>query len=299
MARIDRTPDEIRVEIKCLVRAGRQIATALTFVALLALVFTMVNVTLFAAHEGVPWFIAWLLDPVASVALGSMILAEGVLARYECEPGRWVSITKWFSGLATWAMNIWSSAVAGAAAGVLLHSIAPGIVLGLAEAAPWVRRQLATVVGRLERQLAEDEEALVREQAERAAAQATEAREKAAAERTERLARIEQERLERQTLELARMEMERLERLEASASAEAVMTPPVRRRSRGGRRQVERQAAPDLNELIELARPLVEQGLGREKIQEKLQISAHWARKAVEGVRAGMEERPLRAVGRG
>jgi hypothetical protein len=287
-------PGEIRAEIASVLRSGRQIAGALVCVALLALLFTMVNVTLFATGQGVPWWIAWLLDPMASITLGAMILAEGVLARYELGSGRWAVATKWFAGLATWAMNIWSSVVAGSAAGVLLHSVAPGLVLGLAEAAPWVRRQFAAVAAGLAQRLADVEDELTRERAAVLAEQDRahrEHQERIDAERRERLAEIEQERLERQALELARMEQEHQERLQAKA----VTAPAQRQRGRVPARQVQRPAAPDLARLVELARPLVEQGLGRDAIRAELQTTAHWARKAVEAVRA--EKRtPLHAL---
>lgn len=274
-------PDEIRSQIALVHRSSRQTAVALVCVAVLALVFTMVNVTLFAIGEKVPGAIAWLLDPMASVALGSMILAEGTLARFGRDSGPWANAVKWYAGLATWAMNIWSSAAAHSAAGVLLHSVAPGIVLGLAAATPALRCQFAAVVADLEQELRGIDEERARQDA-------------VAQERIhrEQLSRIEQERLERQTIELARIQVEHQERIQANAAVAAAVAPVAPKDSP---RPVERREV-DLDQLIELARPLVAQGLGRAAIQAKLKTTEHWARKAIEGARK--DRTPLHAVSR-
>lgn len=134
---------------------GRHGVQVLAVVLVLALVFTMVNVQQFAAQGqpafGVQWWIVWLLDPMASITMAAAIVFEGLLADYGKPKEPWLIATKWYAGVATWAMNIWTSAAAGSAAGVLLHSVAPGILLGLAEAAPRVRRHLAEVIAELER----------------------------------------------------------------------------------------------------------------------------------------------------
>ena len=296
------TPEEIRSQIALVQRSSRQTAIALVCVAVLALVFTMVNVTLFAIGEQVPGAIAWLLDPMASVALGSMILAEGTLARFGCNSGPWANAVKWYAGLATWAMNIWSSAAAHSAAGVLLHSVAPGIVLGLAAAAPVVRRQFAAVVSDLEQELRDIDDERARQQAMEIAREQAERerihRERqvlAEVESKERVAKIEQERLERQTLELARIQLEHQERIQADAAVTTALTPASDSKPRDSSRPVERREV-DLDRLIEQARPLVAQGLGRAAIQAKLKTTEHWARKAIEGARK--DRTPLRAVSR-
>ncbi|MGH7745549.1 MAG: hypothetical protein ACREQ5_12275 [Candidatus Dormibacteria bacterium] len=136
-------------------RMGRHGVQVLAVVLVLALVFTMVNVQQFAAQGqpvgGVQWFIAWLLDPMASITMAAAIVFEGLLADHGRPKEPWLNATKWYAGVATWTMNIWSSAAAGSLAGVVLHSVAPGILLGLAEAAPRVRRSMAVVIADLER----------------------------------------------------------------------------------------------------------------------------------------------------
>lgn len=139
-------------------RMGRHGVQVLAVVLVLALVFTMVNVQQFAAQGhptyGVQWWIAWLLDPMASLTMAAAIVYEGLLADYGKPKVHWLTATKWYAGVATWGMNIWSSAAAGSFAGIWLHSVAPGLVLLLAEAAPRVRRHMADIIDELERELA-------------------------------------------------------------------------------------------------------------------------------------------------
>jgi hypothetical protein len=137
-----------RAEAEWLTRMARWGAYALTTVAVLALVFTMVNVQQFAA-AGAPagsfqWFIAWLLDPMASITLGTAIVWRSVLADHNRnEP--WLNATMWYAGIATYVMNTWASWADGSPSGVVLHSVAPGLILLLAESAPRVRRHFAEI----------------------------------------------------------------------------------------------------------------------------------------------------------
>ena len=101
----------------------------------LGLAFTMVNVQAFAARGAVlwslPWFAAWLLDPMVSLVLIAVLRAEQITARYQVfDDTRWISRTKRFAFAATYVMNTWSSflhgrrgrdraALGAAAAGVL------------------------------------------------------------------------------------------------------------------------------------------------------------------------------------
>jgi hypothetical protein len=137
-----------RVDAAWVARMGAGGTRVLGLVLVLALVFTMVNVQQFAAAGqslgSFQWWIAWLLDPMASITMGAAIVYEGLLADFGRTVG-WLTATKWYAGIATWAMNIWVSLVGVIPSGVLLHSVAPGLVLLLAEAAPRVRAHLAEI----------------------------------------------------------------------------------------------------------------------------------------------------------
>jgi hypothetical protein len=141
-----------RLDAAWVIRMGLWGARSLALVLVLALLFTMVNVATFAAAghpvDSFQWWIAWLLDPMASITMGTAIVFEGLLAGYGRHVG-WLTATKWYAGLCTWAMNIWVSLTSRSLAGVLLHSVAPGLVLLLAEAAPRVRQHMAEIVHEL------------------------------------------------------------------------------------------------------------------------------------------------------
>jgi hypothetical protein len=145
---------KLRGEIARVESVRGWIDLAVYAVAAGALVFTMLNVSLFAADHGTPWWMAWLLDPLASIALLAVLVGDGVLSRHGVASSGWAVALKWFAALATWSMNIWSSFAAGDVAGVLLHSVAPGLVVLLAEAAPGYRLAFGTVLARLRAELA-------------------------------------------------------------------------------------------------------------------------------------------------
>ncbi|OAP20721.1 hypothetical protein [Amycolatopsis sp. M39] len=113
---------------------------------LLGLAFTMTNVQQFAANGArswsLPWCTAWLLDPMVSVVLLSILRAEQVTARHGVRTGRWVRAAKWFTLTATYVMNTWEAFTAGSPAGVVLHSVPPLVVFVAAEAVTDLRDKL-------------------------------------------------------------------------------------------------------------------------------------------------------------
>lgn len=125
---------------------GRRV---IALVLLFALVFTMVNVQQFAVSNepGSKWWwaIAWLLDPMATITAATAIVFEVVLAQHDKPRVGWLTATKWYALGCTWAMNIWSSVAAHNLAGILLHSVAPGLVFLVAESAPRVWTHIAEI----------------------------------------------------------------------------------------------------------------------------------------------------------
>jgi hypothetical protein len=117
---------------------------------LLALAFTMVNVQQFAAAGAVPgslpWLSAWLLDPMVSLVLIAVLLAEQVTARWQVTTGPWVRRTKVFAFAATYVMNTWTAWAKLDPAGIVLHSVPPLLVLATAEAAPHLRERITEAV---------------------------------------------------------------------------------------------------------------------------------------------------------
>jgi hypothetical protein len=133
--------EKVRAQVDRLIWAG----------ILLGLAFTMVNVQQFAAagseRWSLPWLAAWLLDPMVSLVLIAVLRAEQVTARWQVpETGPWATRTKWFAFTATYVMNTWSSWAKVDAAGIVLHSVPPILVLAAAEAGPYLRDRLTEAV---------------------------------------------------------------------------------------------------------------------------------------------------------
>ncbi|MFF1338138.1 hypothetical protein ACFVYT_09525 [Streptomyces sp. NPDC058290] len=129
-----------------------KLTRVLVAVAVVALVFTASNVTMFAIdHHVSPW-IAWLLDPMVAVALGTVLIFDGSLSEYGLYPSGWAAGLRWFTGLGTWVMNCWTSLwPAGTGfgipravdpAGLVLHSVPPVLLIVLAEAINHYRHQI-------------------------------------------------------------------------------------------------------------------------------------------------------------
>ncbi|WP_246144264.1 hypothetical protein [Actinacidiphila oryziradicis] len=123
-------------------------------VGVLALVFTAVNVTLFATAHGVIWPIALLLDPMVALALAAALLADARLASWGVRPPGWSAALRWGTGLAATTMNVWTSLWPTGPigwprradpAGVLLHAIPPLLLIGLTETVAAYRRRITEV----------------------------------------------------------------------------------------------------------------------------------------------------------
>ncbi|MDG4858225.1 extensin [Streptomyces sp. T-3] len=143
------TPEEARAFLRTLTRA-------LSAVAVLALVFTAVNVTLFATSRGIPWPIAILLDPMLALALIVALYAEARLAAWGVRPTPWSAALRWFTGTAATLMNTWTSIwptgrigwpTDADPAGVLLHATPTVLLVLLTETVAAYRRAAAPLIG--------------------------------------------------------------------------------------------------------------------------------------------------------
>ena len=147
--------EQARAEAARVRGTGTLLGRGLWAVAGLALVFTMANVTRFATDHGTPVWIAVLLDPMASVALMVVLIGESVLSRHGVRAGGWSAVLKLAAAASTWAMNVWSAAMAQDVAGVVLHSVPPALVILLAEVTPVYRVKFADLATRLEAEAAD------------------------------------------------------------------------------------------------------------------------------------------------
>ncbi|MFD0532403.1 hypothetical protein ACFQ1I_46850 [Kitasatospora arboriphila] len=102
--------DAARAALARLKKLGDMITRSLMSIGGGALIFTCANVTLFAMSHHVPVWIAWMLDPMASLALITVLYVDGVLAEQGGErAGTWPFVLRWFAGISTWLMNSWTS----------------------------------------------------------------------------------------------------------------------------------------------------------------------------------------------
>ncbi|WP_308124890.1 hypothetical protein [Streptomyces sp. NEAU-YJ-81] len=136
------TPDDVDALLRALVRI-------LSGVAVLALIFTAVNVTLFAVDHHIPWPIALLLDPMVALSLTSVLYADARLAAWGIPPPHWSTALRWSAGLAATVMNTWTSLWPddnigwprhADPAAVLLHAVPPLLLIGLTETVAAYRR---------------------------------------------------------------------------------------------------------------------------------------------------------------
>lgn len=216
--------DQARTAIRTLEGISRLVTRSLLTIGGGALVFTCVNVTLFGMSHGIPWWIAWMLDPLASLALITVLYVDGVLAEHDgYKPGGWPFLLRWTAGLSTWLMNCWTSLYPDGhfqpvpqhpdAGGILLHSVAPVLLILLSEAATGYRKYLsrrrseltAIITAYEAAQASEREAAAERDRAERANEQnmrrereEREVRDRAERERREHETRLENERIRAQ-----------------------------------------------------------------------------------------------------
>jgi hypothetical protein len=108
------------------------------------------TVTAWAVEHGMDPAVAWLVDPLLSVALLAALLGEGVLARHGESGGAWPRVLRWGTAGATLTANTWAPIVAQEPAGVVLHALPPLLLVVLAEAAPRLRLRLAALAARLD-----------------------------------------------------------------------------------------------------------------------------------------------------
>lgn len=146
-------------QIAALLQLQSRLTRVLVAIAVVALAFTATNVTLFAIdHHISPW-IAWLLDPMVAVALGTVLMVDGLLSQHGVQPSGWATTLRWFAGLGTWLMNCWAALwPAGKPfgvprdvdpAGLVLHSIPPVLLIVLAEAITHYRRAILARIAEL------------------------------------------------------------------------------------------------------------------------------------------------------
>lgn len=137
------------------IRLLRTMTRVLCAVAVLALVFTTVNVTGFARSRNVPLPIAVLLDPMLGAALAVVLYADARLASWGVRPPGWSTALRWSAGCTAALMNSWESLWPDGQIGwprnadpaaVLLHLTPALLLIMLTETIAAYRRTIAILV---------------------------------------------------------------------------------------------------------------------------------------------------------
>lgn len=223
-----------------------------------ALAFTCINVTLFAVDHGIPVWVAWLLDPLASLALITTLYVDGVLAEQgDYRASGWPLILRWTAGLSTWLMNCWTSLYPDGdvtlvpqhpdPGGLLLHSVAPVLLITLAEGASGYRGKISERLTTHRATIAEYDAAQHRER-ERKENEARAEREREAREEREEREREAREKREAAQRETEREAAERKRRAEIEAKREAAEIDRANREHEARLKAEEKERAAQLEE---------------------------------------------------
>lgn len=137
-------PSVIALDVE---NAARFITRILVTGLVLGFAFTIVNVQAFVADGAQPdeikWWAAWAMEPMLVLIVVSLLRAQAVMSRHGVRSGPWLKATLFLAGFATYVMNTWESWQALDRTGIVLHSIAPIIVVCATEVLTEVRERLA------------------------------------------------------------------------------------------------------------------------------------------------------------
>jgi hypothetical protein len=137
-------PDVVALDVE---RSARLITRTLLLGLGLGFAFTSTNVQAFVAGGAHPdqitWWAAWLMEPMLVLVVVSLLRAQAVMSRHGVSSGPWLKGTLFMAGLFTYLMNTWESWSALDRTGIVLHSIAPIVVICAAEVLTELRERLA------------------------------------------------------------------------------------------------------------------------------------------------------------
>lgn len=283
--------DAAQKAITLLEKVNSRVNQALLTIGFGALVFTCINVTRFGMDHGIPWWVAWLLDPLASLALITTLYVDGVLAEQgDYKATGWPLTLRWTAGLSTWLMNCWTSLYPTGKVtlvphdpdpgGLLLHSVAPVLLIALAEGASGYRKTISARLAQHRRVLAAWDEQQHRER---------ENRDREAREEREREAREKREERER---EARRAENEAARQAEIEAKREAA------RIEREAREENLRLAEKEAKVAAERERERLRAEAEARAIETKAQAEAQIAKQRADEEAREKEERRRRAAAR-
>ncbi|WP_240051725.1 hypothetical protein [Pseudonocardia sp. EV170527-09] len=140
-------PDVVALQVE---RVRGQVNRLMWTGIVLGMAFCMTNVQEFGAEGkdlwSAGWWAAWLLDPMVSLVLVAVVLAEQTTSRWQLSTPVWARRARWATLGATYAMNTWKVWGALEPGQILLHSVPPLVVFVATEAAPELRDRLTAAV---------------------------------------------------------------------------------------------------------------------------------------------------------
>lgn len=124
------------------IRRTRKTVNSMVWVIVGGAVFysLMTSTPLVSAHSEWRWS-GWALGILTDAAFVLSISADSVLSRHGIRGGRWPTIFRWATGVASLFLNTWGSVSVKDWVGVAIHSIAPAVLICAAEVAPIYRRK--------------------------------------------------------------------------------------------------------------------------------------------------------------
>jgi len=137
------------------VKEVRRLSVAITattaVIAAITITFSVLTATRFVSSHGTPLWAAPLVAVATDCAFLMSLAADAFLARYGLpEPGAWPKRLRWFTGLASVGLNDGQSIAVRDFTAVAIHSIAPLLLVLLAEAGPSYRRAFSGALAALE-----------------------------------------------------------------------------------------------------------------------------------------------------
>lgn len=134
----DTSPDGIEDEIR---RLGRIISATTWTIAAIVVIFSVITATAFVSSHGTKQWAAPLIGLAVDAAFVMSLSADSFLSRHALpDAGLWPRLLRWFTGACSIFLNDGIAIAAHDWIGVAIHTIAPALLLLLAEAAPAYHR---------------------------------------------------------------------------------------------------------------------------------------------------------------
>lgn len=130
---------EVKRELKSITRTRRVVDSMLWLIAAGAIIFSLMTGTPFVAEHSQWKWTGWILPGVVDSALVLSLSADSILSRHGVKTGKWPTVFRWLTAVASLFLNCWSSLSSHEWTSAVVHSIAPLILVCAAEVSPVYR----------------------------------------------------------------------------------------------------------------------------------------------------------------